>query len=122
MNSRGGSRRSFMNSRGGVVGEVLSIRGGGGSRRSFMNSRGGVVGEVLSIRRSRFDVFKRGIRSIEKGGFEFQREVVNSTSSKGNSIKKGGFDPKRGFDRTTRTPPKYGPDDDDIYNSNNQYL
>ena len=35
-----------------MVGEVLSIRGGefeGGSRRSFINSRG-VVGEVLSIR------------------------------------------------------------------------
>ena len=37
---RGGSR---------VVGEVLSIRGGG-SRRCFINSRRGVVGEVLSIR------------------------------------------------------------------------
>ena len=59
--TRGGSRRSFRNSKGGgVVGEVLGIRGGvvgevlgirgGGSRRSFRNSRRGVVGEVLGVR------------------------------------------------------------------------
>ena len=56
-NSRGGSWRGFTNSEGGgVVGEVLRIRGGGGgsrrgfrfyeferggSRRGFTNSRGG---------------------------------------------------------------------------------
>ena len=46
MNSRGGSRRSFMNSRG-VVGEVLSIRRGGGESAKFYEGGGGVVGEVL---------------------------------------------------------------------------
>ena len=45
----GGSRRNFYNSRGRVVGEVFSIRGGVVGEVSFNNSRG-VVGEVLTIR------------------------------------------------------------------------
>ena len=71
-NSRGGSQRSFINSR-------------GGSRRSFINSRG-VVGEVLSIPGggSRFDVFKggfhqkRGVRSKKGGSIEPLEPPLNT--------------------------------------------